>query len=852
MSEQQRPLLLFPRPTSSDREKRSPSWAQVHVPSAHRQAERLTPKFGTLQSAFDARRIQLQAVAPTDDPELVVVFETVGTIDKFIGAVQKTPGLEWLLEADEAGVAADEDFYDERDRGKGLEGRLYLLGSNRQALTEIIGLWDRYKADQRVKLEHGLAKWKDVFKHLRDVRFWSARDRIGPDIREYWENRLASGEAAIRFEVEAWCYSSSDKNDRTAAELTRLAGEMGGRTLSSALVQDIAYHGFLVEMPAAGIRSLLSETPPALVQSERVMLFRPRGQALPLPEGDDLRQPGVEGAARTSSGPPVVALLDGLPLQNHPLLAGRLSVDDPDGWEALYPARDRTHGTAMASLILYGELDGPKVPLAKPIYVRPILRPDPADTTVPRHEATPDDVLLIDLVHRSVKRMFDGEGSNPAAAPTIKVINLSVGDLLKPFDTDLSPWARLLDWLSSKYQVLFVVSAGNMPAQLTLPIPKGTFSALSAEERQRLALSALVAESVERRLLTPAESINAVTVGSAHADGSTFVRVTDRHDVFPDRGISPYSCIGHGFRRAVKPDILMPGGRALLREQHTGDAAVTELRVVNTAAAPGHRVAAPPNSAGEDTKYARGTSNATALATRGAALAHGVIEVLRAGGPDRLPTRLDAVVLKALLVHGSEWGELKTQIVNARPTIEDWRQRQSLVTRFVGYGLSDIDRAITCTEQRATLIGTGELWDGQALEFRVPLPPSLNARVAKRRLILTLAWMSPVNPRHAKYRAARLWIKPPDDGLNVSRMNCDWQRVQRGTVQHEVLEGEGAIAFANGAELVFKVNCAEDGSKLLAAVPFALCVTLEVGEGIDLPIYQEIQERVSTRVGVPQ
>ncbi len=281
----------------------------------------------------------------------------------------------------------------------------------------------------------------------------------------------------------------------------------------------------------------------------------------------------------------------------------------------------------MASLILYGELDGPRVPLAKPVYVRPIMRPDPADSRVPRLETTPDNVLLIDLVHRSVKRMFDGESDGPAAAPTIKVINLSVGDLLKPFDTDLSPWARLLDWLASKYQVLFVVSAGNLPAQLTLSIPRGTFSTLSADERQRHAVSALVAESVGRRLLTPGESINAITVGCVHADSSTFVRAADRYDLFPDRGISPYSCIGHGFRRAVKPDLLMPGGRALYRERYTGDPGVTDLQMINTSAAPGHRVAAPPDPGGHNTKYARGTSNATALATRGAAQAHVVIEV---------------------------------------------------------------------------------------------------------------------------------------------------------------------------------------------------------------------------------
>ncbi len=850
MNEQQKPLLLFPRPTSSEREKRPPAFPQVHLPPAQRQGARLGPKFGALQAGFNARRVQLQAIAPTDDPEFVVVFETVGAVDKFLGAVKRTPGLEWLLESDEVDVEPDDDFFDLREHEKPLTGRLFLLGSNQQALNEVISLWELYRADPQVKLERGLGVWKEIFRHLRDVRFWGMQDRIGQDVRQYWEERLSFGNENIRFEIETWCYSSPDKNDRTAAELAQLVTEQGGRVLSSAYIQDIAYHGFLVEMPADGVRQLLSNAPPALLQSERVMFFRPRGQALARTDDDETRLPVVDGSTQTVSGLPVVALLDGLPLQNHPLLAGRLTIDDPDDWETTYAARDRVHGTAMASLILYGELDGPRVPLGKPVYSRPIMRPDPADTRIPRAESTPDDMLLIDLLHRAVRRMFEGEGTAPPAAPTVKVINLSVGDFFRPFDQGLSPWARLLDWLSSKYQVLFVVSSGNMPADLTLASPRGTLSGMSAQDRNRLALASLMSESVGRRLLAPAESINAVTVGAVHADNARYVQVGDRYDLFPSRGISPYSCIGHGFRRAVKPDIVMPGGRALHRERLPGMPDVTQVSIINGSAAPGHLVAAPPDTGGQNTKYTRGTSNATALATRGAAQAHSIIEVLRAGSPASLPERFDAVLLKAMLAHGAEWGDLESQIHDARPDITDWREKQNLVTRFIGYGLADIDRAITCTEQRATLVGVGELKDGEALEFKVPLPPSLSAKVLKRRLTLTLAWLTPVTPRHAKYRAARLWIKPPHENLSVSRQNCDWQHVQRGTVQHEVFEGQNAVAFVDGDALVFKVNCAEDGGKLLAAVPFALCVTLEVGEGVNLPIYQEIQERVGVRVGV--
>ena len=849
MSEQRLPLLLFPQPSSTERDSRPPARPRVHFPPADRQGERLGPRFATLQSAFDARRIQLQATAPQDDPELVVVFETIGSISSFVGAVKRIPGLEWLLEADELDIEPDEDFFDTQSHGKSLAGSLFLLGTNRQALTEIVSLWQRFQDDPSAKFDRGFGAWKEVFKHLRDVRFWGTRDRLGQDIIEYWNDHLAAGEDAIRFEIEAWCFASQDKNQRTVEELTRLIGAQGGRILRSALIAEIAYHGFLIELPANGVRQFLGNSPPDLALSDRVMFFRPRGQAI-APAAEDLeRLPAGTPPSRTVSGLPVVALLDGLPLQNHPMLAGRLTIDDPDGWETTYAAGDRVHGTAMASLIALGELDGPKVPLGRPIYVRPIMRPDPTSFRTPRTETTPKDILLIDLGHRAVRRIFEGEGVTSAAAPTVRVINLSVGELLRSFDKALSPWARLLDWLSYRYRVLFVVSAGNSSADLTLDTPRDSLSSLPVDERHRLAMQALFADSIQRRLLAPAEAINAITVGAVHADTSTPSANPSRFDLFPNYGVSPYSSIGHGFRRAIKPDIVLPGGRALHKEDFSGSRESTLVSLAQSTAAPGHRVAAPPNASGNEI-YSRGTSNATVLASRGAAQAFDVIDTLRSGYPQFLAERFDAVLLKALLAHGADWGNLERQILDARPDISERRKQQDFVTRFIGYGLADIDRALTCTEQRATLIGVGELKNDEALEFRAPLPPCISAQTIKRRLTITLAWLTPVNVRNSKYRAARLWIDPPAGDFGVSRASYQWQHVRRGTLQHEILEGQDALAFVDGSEVVFKVNCSEEAGSLTDPVPFALCVTLEVAEGVALPIYQEIRDRVSIRVGV--
>lgn len=848
-SGQQLPLLLFPSPSRTDRENRNASPPQIHFPSASRQGVRLGPKFSALNSAFETRRLQLQQESPADNPELVLVLETIGSIDRLIGAAGRIQGLEWLMESDEI-VDADKDFFDRSHEDKTLSGSLFLLGSNQQALSQIIALWERYQKNPEAKFDRGFGSWKELFKHLKDVRFWSEKDRLGQDILAYWKQRLDSGEDPIRFEIEAWCFASPEKNAATADELKRLINASNGRVLTSALIAEIGYHGFLVELPAETILLLLGTTPANLIQFDRIMYFRPHGQAIA--PTDDQNEPlqSVEAPSKIPDAPPVVALLDGLPLQNHPLLANRLQVDDPDGWEADYANDDRNHGTAMASLIALAELDGTKVPLNSRIYVRPILKPDPASLDRPRLECTPKDTLLIDLVHRAVRRIFEGDNSEPAAADTVKIINLSVGDLDKVFDRSMSTWARLLDWLSYKYQALFIVSAGNAHESLDLATPRDTLAELTNDERNHLALKAMLNNAANKRLIAPAESINALTVGAVHIDGSTSAHPPSFYNLFPDNSVAAYSRTGHGFRRAVKPDILMPGGRMLHQQATLCPPELTRVKPVNKTAAPGHKVATPPNAAGHNTKYIRGTSNAAALATRSAAFAHQVIEKLRAPDPQLLPKKYDAVLIKALLAHGASWDILKEPILDARSDVTQKTKQQDLLTRFAGYGLADIDKALTCTEQRATLIGVGELKDGEALEYLAPLPPSLIAKTDKRRLTITLAWFTPINTKNAKYRTARLWVDPPRDTLGVTRLNYEWHQVQRGTLQHEILEGKSALAFIDGEKITFKVNCSEDGGKIITPVQFALCVTIEVAEGISLPIYNEIRARITPQVTV--
>jgi hypothetical protein len=850
MADNNLPLLLFTSPTFDERAKPRPRPPDFHRPSIDRQNERLAPKLAALTTAFQERRIALQQIAPGENPELVLVFDIAGSIQEFTNAVAKIPGFEWLIEWDQDELVGDADFYDEDDADKPIQRRLFLVASNQAALNQLITLWNKHQNDPNAKFEHGLGRFKKLFENLVDIRFWSMEDRLGHDIRSYWIDQLEGGSPTISFEIEAWYYTSASKNESARQQVLSRVASLGGHILSHTLIPDIGYHGLLVETPRAAVAAILSGEVPELLLADQIMFFRPRAQSVAEPDGHIEHIPSGEVPLSTL-GPPVAALLDGLPQQNHPLLEGRLDIDDPDNWTEGYEAKDRRHGTAMASLILHGDLDAGGQVANRKLYVRPVLRPDPNDFNPQRRESTPKDLLLLDLMHRAIKRICEGEAGQPPAAPTVRIINVSIGNPWRIFDREMSPWARLLDWLSFKYRVLFVVSAGNDTEVLTVSVPQANFDTLQPEERASHALNALIERNPQRRLLSPAESINSLTVGALHTDSSTFTPVSGRFDLFVREGVSPLSRIGHGFRRAIKPDLLMPGGRTLHLQRLGGDPSTTRLGVVNAGVAPGQRAAIPTTIArpGISTGYSRGTSNATALASRAATQAYDVIDALRSQG-GAIPPEHDAVLLKALLVHGASWGELGKALITSQPGIPN-DKRKDFITRCLGYGVANIDRALGCAAERATLVGTGELLMDEALVFGAPLPPSLSGQKIWRRLTVTLAWLSSINPNHQSYRRAKLSITPPGTLLQVTRVNSASDKAtQRGTVQHECLEGNAAVAFIDGARLECKVNCMAAAGKFDHPIPFALCMTLEVAPGVNVPIYNEIRERIAPLVQI--
>ena len=561
----ERPIIYIRSSGLSERT-RSPGGPgrRLRFPDAARQYERISPRVRELEEFFARRTAQLSQSATGIVPEEVIVFEIAGTIERFVNAVLRIEGMEWLVESDEFGSDVDDDFGFEESGEPSYPTRLYFVVANQQALRQFLSLWERHRAIERGSGDtwpYGLAPVRDVFRHLKDVRPWGSRDRLlDTGLVEDWGDRLARGDDGFPVEVDLWFRNTSDRRETAENSVRQSIEASGGELLSRTIVPEIEYHGMLARFRADTAQRLIASEEVALVLSGPVMLLRPAGQfAAPPAAFTPADQQTSLAGGMLPQGSPRLALLDGSPLMRHELLSRRILLHDPDDFDALYGAGERKHGTAMASVIIHGDLGTPDTPLESPLIVRLIMRPDPR--TENRDERMPEDVLAVDLVHRAVRELVDGGGLSEPVAPSVRLINLSIGDPNRPFDHVVTPMARLLDWLSWNYDLLFVVSAGNYTEDISLDVLRDDFENLPEGAKSRAIVAGIWRDARLRRVLSPAESVNAITVASTHQDGSR--RAHPRATTFFDEDVfpSPLNPLGLGYGRAVKPDVLAAGGR---------------------------------------------------------------------------------------------------------------------------------------------------------------------------------------------------------------------------------------------------------------------------------------------------
>lgn len=894
-----KPVLIFPKVVSTEYTPGESSVRPGPNVTPAEQGAKLQNKWKEVEDRWEEQMHLSQSMTGSIS-EMVLVLEVKGNIDSFYSAVKETAELQFLGEDFDFSPdgTATVDVDDNSDPYYPTDSRIYLTLQNEDSLQQILRLWNRYLSGG--KLDRGLSRYITLFQLLQDVRVYSVQDRLrDTGMERYVTDLQRMGETSSRVEVELLFRTKklkpasitniitgkishpkgteeidNDRNELVYESFKSIVEEAGGNIIegSRVIIPEIQYHAIAANIPLDLFEDLSNNTDVELLRANQVLYFRPLGQTSWIGSLDENGDPDeVEHerppVAPLPQGEPIAALFDGLPLQNHVVLADRLVIDAEGVDEGLYPPAGRFHGTAMSTLITRGDLSDTTAPALKhKLYVRPIM------VAVPRFNGTiaeefPTGKLPVDIIHQAVRRLFEPNGNEAAVAPKVKIINLSIGDLYRPFLHTMSSWARLIDWLSYKYNVLFVISAGNIPDDIELAIPSSNFDASSADHTRNEVLKHIVSDNRNRKILTPAESVNSVTVGSSQDDAGPDVNWPSFRLVLIDDKtlISPISRIGFGYRGSIKPDLLMPGGRKCFKKKLISSNPLTHTTLVVEELAfsttpPGAKVAVPlPTGTNDRMAYLWGTSNAAALTTRLACQLHEMLDDMNATGTqeEQIHEKFFTVLIKALLVHGAKWSQSHEELANivANQLGVSTNYVKKHVTPYLGYGLVESSRVLSCTDNRVTLLGWGELKKEKAHEYTFPLPKGIETHAIQKSLTITLAWLSPTNIQTRKYRKARLFfdnitgvrIRRDTEHLTLEREGVDYNTSRRGTVQHDILSSNNAEAYINDGNLVIKINCREDaiGLSTLDSIPYGIAVTFEVDNAGGIPIYDEVKQRLS-------
>lgn len=237
--------------------------------------------------------------------------------------------------------------------------------------------------------------------------------------------------------------------------------------------------------------------------------------------------PGSDGETR-----PIIGVVDG----------GVGSVLDPwvvDRWTLISPAdTDAQHGTFISGLLIAG---GPLNPAfldpARPacrIVDLNVLPADPAGTGVTFDRYYPGGAVeFLDEIEDAVR---DARTNHQ-----VRVFNLSINFDAPGDDTRYGFAAQRLDEIARRYDVIFVISSGNLPVADRRAEwgndPDANLAALVGETRTTIA--------------EPAESLYNVAVSALNPPGV--------HNLVPF-ALTTYSRRGPGLRGATKPDLAHVGG----------------------------------------------------------------------------------------------------------------------------------------------------------------------------------------------------------------------------------------------------------------------------------------------------
>ena len=862
-----RPILRLPNSRPVRRLTGAPArFPRPRGVGRYQQGQRFRQQFERLEAALarEDATLELRRDPFGIAPGRALVFITAVPIGDFARAARLV-GLEVLSEIE---LEEDYDLPDDliTKNPRAVAPTLYTSMPTQDTFKRLLRLWRKYQAGNDAERDY--APWWRLFDLLAELRPWGPEDRLSADSRAELENRIPfDDEAEVRLELEHWPIRDQDKLGQWWRETEAKIVALGGRIIDRSTIHEgsFVYDAMLVGLAAAIVRDMIDNpsAPEGLATLDGLQFVVPQSIAQCLPsqsqptnaDGEDLKDFDAASPFR-------VLLLDGTPIAGHRTLDGGVAIEDVHELVERSPVATRRHATAMASLILRGDLKSDGHPVGDSRLLAIPLLVDTEDGAT-----SPDDRLFIDLVHTALQRAFFGV---QPLVPEAFVVNFSIGVRGGNFAGRISSLARLLDWWSTKAGILFVVSAGNV--QRDLQIPDMTFSGfedLSLPERQGLVRTAQRLQRHERTLLAPSEALNALTVGAASLDLASplMAAASGTVEVHADGETLPAISTGLGLGpfRAIKPDLIGTGGHHEIRALPGGDS--LRLRAVARSERTGLTVATTGLGPSAQSR-SRGTSCAAALVTR--SLLNAAASLTEEGGPYEgleLSRNDLALLTRALAVNAARWPEAAKTFYGAEMQRLSGRSQQAAeeVASYFGYGFLDPEFMRESPLHGATLVGLGQVRKDRGTIFDMPLPPSLSGDAVHRSMLVTLAWFSPVDSARGKYRLAALEAIAADgDMLEDDNEDKHWNLalkseppgvaiIKRGTIWSRRLMHDRVRApqFDDGATLPIRVQCRDasgDGLDPDEDIQFSIAVTLLLDATVEYDVHEEIRDLLLIRL----
>jgi len=860
----QRPIVKLPTPRDTTRPTGSPrNPPKPKGPGRIIQGQRFGATFNQLVDAIekDESLLELKTDPLGIVPERALVFVTASAIQNFIKAAEKA-GLTVISEIEHE-LEVPDSFSPPNQEGK-YAPMLYATMPTLSSIKQLLSLWQAYSTGQT--LPTGFTPWRDLFDLLVEIRVWGPEDRLPVSSRQMIEENLPFDDSdSVKLELEILPVLNTDKRVAWSNSARNRVTQLGGKVVDSSSISEhgFIYEALLIELTALAVKEMLNNPHDinGLATVEGIQLILPQTIAQsPKTDTDQVSTLDNLEHRYDPESPIRCAVLDGTVVAAHPILDGGVEIEDINDLVRLSEVNNRYHATSMASLVLRGDLSADGIPLddARVLNV-PVLIDDQ------NNQATsPDTRLFVDVIHSTLIKLFSSE---EPIEHNIFVINISIGIPSERYAGRISALARLLDWWSYTYGVLFVISAGNIMDDLILTgITNAEFESATDQQKQSIIRKALRDFSYNRTLLAPAESINGLTVGALSEDLSLESRETVNAVRFEGEHSSVTaisSAHGPGKSRTVKPDIVTSGGIHEYTLYPAGND--SRLRIRPNSNINGLFVASPELGIGASTYRSRGTSCATALTTR--AILQASSALTGEDGPyqgEELARQDIALLTRALAVNSASWTHDAIVLYEEEKLIHGSHssfKSKEQVAKYYGFGALSHQLMQECSEYQTTLIGLGTLNKDQAKIFDLPLPPSLSGERIGRNFRVTIAWFSPIDSVGSRYKMASLEAFCGDEvnsqdnewGLGLKSLHLDEKISSKGSVwsrrlQHKRLE---APTFDEEATIPIRVQCRDSANGSLNPdldIRFAIVVSLEVENTAEYDIYQEITDKVRLRL----